>query len=247
MNCSATYKLTAALVSLVLMMPLSTSNVHASESTPSGSFKFTLAQAEHGDASAQFNLGILYATGEGVDQSYSEAAYWFRKAAEKDNKNAQFNLGILYATGNGVDQDDSEAVYWYRKAAEDLTNPRKSWKMYEEIGHPLSQLHVGNAYFHGQGIAQNHSRAVYWYQKAAVQGIADAQFNLASCHYNGDGVPPDAARAWVWYSLAADHGYEGAVSKRDSVYSELSGKQSEQALTILSGLKAIYFPYLLRN
>jgi TPR repeat protein len=41
--------------------------------------------AEQGDARAQFNLGIMYAEGEGVPQDYAVAASWFRKAAEQNN------------------------------------------------------------------------------------------------------------------------------------------------------------------
>ena len=40
--------------------------------------------AEQGDASAQFNLGFMYGTGQGVSQDYAEAARWFRLAAEQD-------------------------------------------------------------------------------------------------------------------------------------------------------------------
>jgi TPR repeat protein len=39
--------------------------------------------ANDGDASAQFNLGLMYATGQGVQQYNTAAALWFRKAAEQ--------------------------------------------------------------------------------------------------------------------------------------------------------------------
>ena len=32
--------------------------------------------AEHGDADAQFNLGVMYDKGQGVSQDYAEAAKW---------------------------------------------------------------------------------------------------------------------------------------------------------------------------
>src|ERR1700684_2376910 len=37
--------------------------------------------ANDGDASAQFNLGLMYTTGQGVQQDNAAAALWFRKAA----------------------------------------------------------------------------------------------------------------------------------------------------------------------
>jgi TPR repeat protein len=38
--------------------------------------------ANNGDASAQFNLGLMYMTGQGVQQDSAAAALWFRKAAD---------------------------------------------------------------------------------------------------------------------------------------------------------------------
>ena len=82
---------------------------------PSGGYRLA---AEQGDASAQFNLGVRYVTGEGVAQDDAEAVRWYRLAAEQGDASAQFNLGVMYGTGEGVAQDDAEAVRWYRLAAE---------------------------------------------------------------------------------------------------------------------------------
>ena len=41
------------------------------------------ARAEQGDASAQFNLGVRYADGEGVPQDDAEAVRWYRLAAAR--------------------------------------------------------------------------------------------------------------------------------------------------------------------
>ena len=57
--------------------------------------------AEQGHASAQFNLGLMYATGEGVPEDDAEAVRWYRMAAEQGHAGAQFNLGLMYATGGG--------------------------------------------------------------------------------------------------------------------------------------------------
>ena len=41
------------------------------------------AQAEQGDVDAQFNLGFMYGTGEGVPQDDAEALLWYWLAAEQ--------------------------------------------------------------------------------------------------------------------------------------------------------------------
>jgi TPR repeat protein len=68
--------------------------------------------AEQGDATAQFNLGLLYLDGHGVPQNPGEAATWFRRAAEQDYPQAQHNLGAMYGSGQGVKRDLVQAYKW---------------------------------------------------------------------------------------------------------------------------------------
>ena len=70
--------------------------------------------AEQGDPAAQFNLGVLYETGQGVPQNYADAVKWYHAAAEQGEPQAQFNLGVFYETGQVVPQNYEEAVKWYR-------------------------------------------------------------------------------------------------------------------------------------
>ena len=58
-------------------------------------FKETLQAAEQGNADAQFNLGVMYDTGQGVRQDYAQAVQWYRKAAEQGLADAQYNLGVM--------------------------------------------------------------------------------------------------------------------------------------------------------
>jgi len=51
------------------------------------------ALAEQNDLQAQWRLGQLYERGEGVLQSFVEAANWFRRAAEQGSAPAMARLG----------------------------------------------------------------------------------------------------------------------------------------------------------
>ena len=73
--------------------------------------------AEQGYAKAQYNLGIMYDQGRGVDVNYKKAFEWYEKAAKQGLVDAQYNLGNMYYQGRGVDQDDSMAMRWYANAA----------------------------------------------------------------------------------------------------------------------------------
>ena len=69
--------------------------------------------AEQGNACAQYNLGVRYATGRGA----TVAVQWYRLAAEQGHTNAQFNLGLMYTNGEGVPQDYVSAHMWLNLAA----------------------------------------------------------------------------------------------------------------------------------
>ena len=112
--------------------------------------------ADQGDASAQYNLGVMYYEGEGVPQDYEEAARWYRKAADQGNAKAQHNLGWMYTNGQGVPLDYEEAVRWYRKAADQ--------------GDVRAQSNLGLMYAGGRGVPQDYVKAYMWFILASVDG-----------------------------------------------------------------------------
>jgi TPR repeat protein len=89
----------------------------ANQDETSGYVESILKAAEQGDADAQYSLGQMFLTGNGVTQDAGQAAYWLRKAAEQGAVIAQYKLGEMYMEGNGVTQDVEQATYWFRRAA----------------------------------------------------------------------------------------------------------------------------------
>ena len=116
--------------------------------------------AERGDAIAQYNLGLMYLAGQGVNQDYGQAAKWFRKAAEQGDAPAQYNLGLIYQGGQSVKQDSVEAAMWYRKAAEQ--------------GYVYAQSILGFMYGTGEGVPTDYVAAYLWLSLAAAAGDDDA-------------------------------------------------------------------------
>ena len=74
---------------LILTALLSFQSVNALD------FDETKALADQGDAIAQYNVGFMYDTGNGVPENDAEAVKWYRKAADQGLAKAQFNLLIL--------------------------------------------------------------------------------------------------------------------------------------------------------
>ena len=101
------------------------------------------ASAEAGDASAQRNLGNMYANGEGLPQDYAEAFKWTRKAAEQGYAEAQFKLALCYGVGEGVPQDYFSTYVWSNLAAS--SGEEKAIKLRDAIAKELSPADLGAA------------------------------------------------------------------------------------------------------
>lgn len=86
--------------------------------------------ADQGDARAQYNLGLMYRNGNGI-QDDVEAAKWYRKAADKGYTMAQFNLGLMYRDGEGVKQNRTVAKEWLGKACD--SGDKKSCLYYKKL------------------------------------------------------------------------------------------------------------------
>jgi TPR repeat protein len=84
--------------------------------------------AEAGYAVAQYNLGIMYANGQGVPQDYAEAVKWYRLAADQGDAYAQNNLGAKYEYGQGVLQDNIMAHMWYNIASANGHGKAAEWR-----------------------------------------------------------------------------------------------------------------------
>lgn len=160
--------------------------------------------AEGGDAHAQYNLGLLYARGQGVAQDQAKAAAWYEKAASQGVAAAQYNLGVMYANGQGVKADPEQAAKWFLKAAEQ--------------GVTDAQTGLGSIYQEGEGAFRNYAEAEKWYRKAAEQGVASAAFHLGVMYDLGQGVQRDYLQAMSWYRKAADGGYPGAMANLGILY-----------------------------
>ena len=184
--------------------------------------------AQQGDANAEYNLGLLYARGQGVPQDYKQAAAWYEKAAQQDVPAAEYNLGVMYANGQGVPANPQEASKWFLKAAQkgvgeavaglatvysegegafrNYAEAEKYYRQAAEAGVASAAFNLGVMYDVGQGVQQSYSEALKWYHQAADAGYASAMTNIAILYYNGQGVKRDLSQAYIWFARAQAHG-----------------------------------------
>ena len=67
--------------------------------------------ANNGNSEAQYQLGIMYVNGQGVEKSLEKAIECYKKATEQNNANALFALGRMYDSGNKVLQQDKQKAF----------------------------------------------------------------------------------------------------------------------------------------
>jgi TPR repeat protein len=129
-------------------------------------------ELDDADAEVQFGLGLKFASGAGAAQDYSQAADWYRKAAEQNHSLAQFNLGMMYAQGQGVAKDATQSVAWFGRAA--------------NLGDAGGQYNMGRscqrASLDGLPADAPEARieAYKWFQLAAAQGYKNSEGAFAT-------------------------------------------------------------------
>ena len=160
----------------------------------------------------------MYAKGKGVLKSETEAAKWYRRAAEQGDAEAQCQLGLLVA------KNQAEALRWWRKAADQ--------------NYPLGQALLGVAYAEGVGVGKDEVEAVNWYRKAAEQNSAAGQLMLGTAYEKGRGIPKDEAEAVIWYRKAAEQNDAPGQNELGKMYSAGRGVPKDEAEAALWYQKA---------
>jgi TPR repeat protein len=121
----------------------------------------TLTQkAMDGDLTAQTDLANRYDVGDGIDRDATQAAFWYKKLANKGIAKAQLALGLKYIRGEGIARDDKQAVHWLSLAAEQRL--------------ALAQYLLGVAHAEGHGVERDNVKAYMWYEIAAAMDHQDA-------------------------------------------------------------------------
>lgn len=158
-----------------------------------------------------YEIGSMYAEGEGVSQDYAEALKYYRKAAEQGVLPAQNKLGEMYERGrNGVQKNGQEAVKWYSKAAE-YNNGDKELDSDESSYVEDSLRSLCRIYTEGKLVAANDSELFKWGKKYAdLFDDEQPQFMVALMYYGGKGVRQNYAGALKYFISAANNGSDDA-------------------------------------
>lgn len=124
-------------------------------------FREFSAAAEAGLDLAQYNLAILYFTGQGVAQDFEQAFKWTELAALQGHLGAQANLASLYLEGSGTAKDIASGIEWFSVAARG--------------GHPGAAFALANIYHEGDPTDQDEVFAHAYASLAVLNEHPDAE------------------------------------------------------------------------
>lgn len=211
--------------------------------------------AENGNAQAQYNLGICYYNGNGVEQNVDSAFLWWNKAAEKNDTLAMYNVTMLWFNENemicdvdpvkmeewlaiGANADYYGAQYamgvlWDRR--EDFDGA-KNWfekSIKTAVGKNIAVEDYAGAYYYlGLYAFEKAEYVEAWglWDKAANAGYVVAQNRLGDWYYYGDGddSEPNYEKAVEWYRKAAEKNDSIALCRLGICYLEGKGVKKDE-------------------
>jgi uncharacterized protein len=181
--------------------------IPSTTTTPDTSLTSLQYAAEGGHPVAQWKLGRMYASGDGVTQDDLRAFEYFSRIANAHAEdspsapqaaivaNAFVALGRYYLNGipnSKIKSDPDRAREMFSYAA-------------SYFGNADAQYDLARLYLKSAGTSRDDFRyAARWLGLAAQKGQHEAQALLGQMLFNGDQLPRQAARGLMWLTLARD-------------------------------------------
>lgn len=181
--------------------------------------------AHEGDAYAQYALGKMHLTGDGVEKSAGKGVLYLEKAAASNLPEGILELAKCYAEGVGVSKDLEKAGELFSQAANngvasakefldsqhsicsagsEIDEPQaRSCLLASGAGYPLAMSLVGAFYHSGKFVPKDYGKSVPLFRRAAKSGDIRALTMLGSIYATGEGVEPDLIESYAWTYMAA--------------------------------------------
>src|SRR5271166_5865139 len=155
-----------------------------------------IERAISNDRSAQYDLGVLLSTGEGLPQDKSAGLEWVVRAAEQGLPAAVRRIARQQRSGEAIEVDEGKIVEALKPQAEagDLEAMRARAPMI----------------IAGRGVKQDPVQGI---SRAAERGSAEAEKELFDIYLNGaPQIPANKPEAMKWLAMSARHGNVDAMN-----------------------------------
>ena len=171
--------------------------------------------AVQGHVAAQYNLGLLYENGLGVEQNENVAMAWYHRAAGLGHEAALDGLSRLVASGTNPASNEELALEPAAMASL-VDRPTESIEPLAGTLSVTERLGIGRDAFR----VRDYASALEAWAPLAEDGNAIAQFRIGGLYADGSGVAADPAEARKWWTLAADQGHDKAAQLLAALASE---------------------------
>jgi uncharacterized protein len=166
------------------------------------------------EAAAFEQAGDMFAKGDDLPQSYSDATRWYRKAVESGSSLAQMKL-VSVLLQEPIPESNYPEV---RRLCENAAASRS----------PAGMYCLGLVYQKGWGVSPDLPLAEKWFTKAAEMGWAGALLRLGQMYWRGEGVKQERIAAYAFVYLAASTGMTEAMQEKKSLEKEMTPKELEK-------------------
>lgn len=156
-------------------------------------------------------LGEMAQFGQGMEQNYQEAAYWYEKSHAANYADAAARLGYLTEYGYGVTEDKQKALSLFIAAEKGGSNLGRYnlGRYYHNTGKYDQALPLLEKYVElgGAGYAHYLLGDIYQYERTGVRNLALAREHYINCSNS------DIASCFLRVGMMFESGEGGAVDK----------------------------------
>src|SRR5271170_7455442 len=199
------------------------------DTSPDVSHVDNQTKATTGHLREELKLASDYFAGRGVPRDLSQAAYWYRKAADQGDPGAQVEMGYFYLAGIGVKPDAEQAIRWFQRASASGScagklnlavlylrgdgvpqDTRLALDLLNDLAKrddPRGEAYLGLVYVLGVGVERNTALAEHWFDKAAKHRSPEGEYAMGTLYSAGNGHKRDLDRAVTYLRQSADAGY----------------------------------------
>ena len=204
-------------------------SVAAANANPDKALQDLRHKASSGHLHDELELAGDYYAGRGVARDLSQAAYWYKKAADQGDPGAQVQIGYFYLAGIGVKQDNGQALRWFQRASSSGSHMGKlnlavlymrgigvprdyhlALNLLNDLAtanDPHSEAYLGIVYMLGAGAEKNMAQAEYWFDRSAKHHSAEGNYALGTLYSVTSDHPHDFERAETYLRESSDAGY----------------------------------------
>jgi SEL1 protein len=134
-------------------------------------------------------IGRMFLRGEGVEQDFGRAKFWFERGISHGDAQSQYGLGVMLLNGYGMQKNVPRATELFKVSSDQDFAP--------------AQVQLGSLYL-DQGHTDDLGAANHYFELAARYGNIEAFYYIAEMNFHGVGRDKSCNAAVQYYKNVAE-------------------------------------------